>query len=148
MRLTRSIQMVPKTKTTQILYRFEYTEHVTWVFGTIFVVCVAFLLFCVQRNSLEIRGFLQEFSRKRRIVIGILLFLVAAILGFSALLVFAQQNKSTGDSLIHNILLTICMLGFVVLETSGAVCLISAVVDPIEKSKSDAAETTNEDMRP
>ena len=78
-------------------------------------------------------------------MIGILLFLVAAILGFSALLVFAQQNKSTGDSLIHNMLLTISMLGFVVLETSGAVCLISAVVDP---SKSDAAETTSEDMRP
>jgi heme/copper-type cytochrome/quinol oxidase subunit 3 len=121
--------MVPKTKTTQILYRFEYSSTVLWVFGMIFVALLAIFVLIVRRKNKLVREFLRTMPRQRRIIIGVGFLLVSFLSAGLAILALPVKAGKLEPAPFPLLLSTLLSAGFVAAQTIGSMCLISLVTE-------------------
>lgn len=109
-----------------------------WVFGSVFLILVAFFAFFLMRKSLQIREALGAKSRSHRITggaIGAILSFISAYFALVTATGMQDWNQPSAGRLLGVMLL---MLGFVFMQVGAMLCFVSIVTD---------SETTDDSKR-
>lgn len=100
-----------------------------WVFGIVFLTIVVFFALLLSRKSQSIRRKLGHFSRKRRVLIGVIGSLLSFGSAYVSLLVASKISNWEQPSPIHLFGIMFFMVGFVVLQVASMLSFVSIVTD-------------------